>query len=64
MTHDDLTDEIRRQTGLVFCGDECDCGECSQLWFTRPGEIRDDLPPWVNGSTTEALAEWLGLNRG
>jgi hypothetical protein len=63
MTHDDLMEEISSRTGLVFCGDDCDCGDCSELWFTQPGEVRDDLPAWVNGSTTEDLAEWLGIHQ-
>lgn len=57
-------DAIAEATGLRFCDDDCDCGECSELWhFPVPGDNRDRVPSWVpgwmNAAGTEEIWRWL-----
>jgi hypothetical protein len=52
--------EIEELTGLVFCDENCPCGNNDQLFKTVPGnDVPDWLPDWMNCAEPESVGKWL-----
>jgi hypothetical protein len=62
-----VEDIIYDLTGLNFCGEDCGCGENSQLWYFPPGQMSERIAAWVprsfNGVDTQEIWQWLVENK-
>ncbi|MGG6267095.1 hypothetical protein ACQ4M3_13090 [Leptolyngbya sp. AN03gr2] len=55
-------EEICSVTGLVFCDENCGCGENSHLFFTPVCEKLQSFVPDLNGIDYSEVAEWFLKN--
>jgi hypothetical protein len=52
--------EIEEKTGLVFCDENCPCGNNDRLFKIVPGnDVPDWVPGWMNCADPGSVEKWL-----